>query len=195
VTKEGVAIAVVSENQDPSGLGRVKVHYPWGDRSQSHWARVAVPMAGADQGTYFLPEIGQEVLVAFEGGDTRSPYVIGALWNATDKPPLQNSDGKNDQRMIRSRGKHELLFDDGANGAVHLKLKNGQIIELTSDKMRFDDGRGNSFTIQSTSGAIDIKANGHLTIRAAALTLEASGPMEIKSGATMTIRGSVVEIN
>ena len=193
---KGVAIAIVTQNKDDEGLGRVKVRYPWYENpNESYWARVAVPMAGADQGTYFLPEKEQEVLVVFEREDIRFPFVIGALWNGKEATPLTNSDGKNDQRVIRSRDKHELFFDDGANSAVHLKLKDGKIVEMTNDQMRFDDGQGNSFTIQSTSGAVDIKANGHLTIKAAAITLDASGTMEIKAGATMTIRGTLVQIN
>jgi uncharacterized protein involved in type VI secretion and phage assembly len=69
---KGVAVAVVKENKDESGLGRVKVAYPWHSQPhQSYWARVATPMAGKDRGIYFIPEVGDEVLVAFERGDLR----------------------------------------------------------------------------------------------------------------------------
>jgi uncharacterized protein involved in type VI secretion and phage assembly len=94
----GVAVAVVTQNRDPDGLARVKVHFPWYEYpNESYWARLAVPMAGQGQGTYFLPEIGQEVLVAFDRGDVRFPYVVGALWNGKEGPPTTNSDGKNDR--------------------------------------------------------------------------------------------------
>jgi uncharacterized protein involved in type VI secretion and phage assembly len=86
---KGVAIAIVTQNRDPDGLGRVKVRFPWYENSnESYWARIAVPMAGKKQGTYFLPERDQEVLVAFEREDVRFPYVIGALWNAKARPPV-----------------------------------------------------------------------------------------------------------
>jgi uncharacterized protein involved in type VI secretion and phage assembly len=95
----GVAVAVVTENRDPDGLARVKVRLPWyGKPNESFWARLVVPMASQGQGTYFLPEIGDEVLVAFERGDVRFPYVVGTLWNGNEKPPTTKSDGKNDRR-------------------------------------------------------------------------------------------------
>ncbi|MEA2942698.1 MAG: hypothetical protein QOD09_3227 [Bradyrhizobium sp.] len=193
---KGVAIAIVTQNRDPEGLGRVKVRFPWYENSnESYWARVAVPMAGSKQGTYFLPEKDQEVLVAFEREDVRFPYVIGALWNGKDTPPTTNSDGKNDQRLIRSRKGHQLMFDDGAKGLVELKLDDGKKLAIDDNGIRLDDGKGNSLTIDSNSGALDIKAIGQLTIKAPKITLDASASLEIKAGATMTIRGTLVQIN
>ena len=190
---KGVAIAVVTDNVDKDGLGRVKVRYPWYENpTESYWARIAVPMAGADHGTYFLPEKEQEVLCAFEREDVRFPYIIGALWNGKDATPLKN-DGNNDVRVIRSRDKHEVMFNDSVDSALHLKLKPGQILELTKNQMRWDDGQGNSITVKN--GAIDIQAVSQVTIKAASITLDASGTMELKAGATMTIRGSLVQIN
>ena len=193
---KGVAIAIVTQNRDPDGLGRVKVRFPWyAQTHESYWARIAVPMAGAEQGTYFLPEIDQEVLVVFEREDVRFPYVIGGLWNGQAKTPLTNADGKNDQRVIRSRKKHHLLFDDGSKGLVELKLNDGKKVSIDDDGIRADDGQGNKIEIASKSGAISIEAKGKLSIKAASISLEASSTLEIKSNATMTIRGSVVQIN
>jgi uncharacterized protein involved in type VI secretion and phage assembly len=193
---KGVAVAVVSQNRDPDGLGRVKVRFPWYEKKhESYWARIAVPMAGAEQGTYFLPEVGQEVLVVFEREDVRFPYVIGGLWNGQAKAPLTNADGKNDQRTIRSRKKHHLLFDDGSKGLVELRLNDGKTVSIDDDGIRADDGQGNKIAIESRSGAISIEANGKLSIRAASISLEATSTLEIKSSATMTLRGSIVQIN
>lgn len=98
---EGVAVALVTQNKDDKGLCRVRVQYPWHDKpTESYWARLAVPMAGRERGMVLIPEVGDEVLVGFERGDLRFPYVLGALWNAKDKPPLANSDGKNDKRIL-----------------------------------------------------------------------------------------------
>ena len=78
----GVVVGVVTNNQDPDGLGRVKVKFPWlSDADESSWARIAAPMAGKERGLYFLPEVDDEVLVIFEHGDLRFPFVPGALWN------------------------------------------------------------------------------------------------------------------
>ena len=85
----GVVTGVVTNNKDPDKLGRVKVRFPWlSDTDESWWARVASPMAGKDRGVFFLPEVDDEVLVAFEHGDPRFPYVIGALWNGSTPPFL-----------------------------------------------------------------------------------------------------------
>src|SRR4051794_11476852 len=90
---KGVAVAVVRENKDNSGLGRVQVSYPWYSQPRaSYWARVALPMSGKERGVYFIPEVGDEVLVAFERGDLRFPYVVGCLWNGVDKSPTTNAD-------------------------------------------------------------------------------------------------------
>ena len=84
----GVVIGIVTNNQDPDKLGRVKVQFPWlSNEDESFWARIASPMAGDKRGIYFLPEVDDEVLVVFEHGDMRFPYVIGALWNGQDSPP------------------------------------------------------------------------------------------------------------
>ena len=73
----GVVVGIVTNNQDPDGMGRVKVRFPWlSATEESWWARIAVPMAGKDRGAYFLPEVDDEVLVAFEHGEVRSPYLL-----------------------------------------------------------------------------------------------------------------------
>src|SRR5689334_1534804 len=82
----GVSVATVVQNQDPEGLGRVKVRFPWRENpDESHWARIAVPMAGGDRGAWFLPEVGDEVLVACDAERVEHPYVLGALWNGQAK--------------------------------------------------------------------------------------------------------------
>src|SRR5689334_12460780 len=90
----GVVVAIVTNRKDPEEMGRVKLRYPWlGENAEGYWARIATPMAGNERGIYFLPEVEDEVLVAFEHGDLRFPYVIGSLWNGRDKPPVKNDDG------------------------------------------------------------------------------------------------------
>ncbi|MBU0960029.1 MAG: phage tail protein, partial [Proteobacteria bacterium] len=110
---QGVVIGVVTNNEDPEGMGRVKVKFPWlSDEDESNWARVASPMAGKERGMYFLPEVDDEVLVAFEHGDMRFPYIIGSLWNGTEPPPASNDDGQNNVRMIKSRSGHVISLTD-----------------------------------------------------------------------------------
>src|ERR1043166_3093643 len=118
----GVVVGVVTNNQDPEGMGRVKVKFPWlSDEDESNWARVAAPMAGKERGFYFLPEVDDEVLVAFKQGDVRFPYVVGSLWNGKDAPPAKNDDGKNDVRVIKSRSGHVVRLTD-ADGKEMIEI-------------------------------------------------------------------------
>ncbi len=193
---KGVAIAVVTQNQDPEGLCRVKVSYPWHDKPrESYWARIATTMAGNARGTVFLPEVGDEVLVACDREDLRFPYVLGALWNGKEKPPETNQDGKNDKRMIRSRKGHQLLFDDGARGAVELALNDGKKVLLDDDGIKVDDGKGNRLVIESNGGAMTIEASGTLTLKGTSVAIEASGQLRIKAGATLNLNGTMININ
>ena len=193
---KGVALARVTQNNDDEKLCRVKVSYPWHERSrESYWARLAVPMAGSDRGLVMIPEVGDEVLVAFEREDLRFPYVLGGVWNGSEKPPVANEDGKNDKRLLQSRKKHKLLFDDGTRGVVELSHEKGRKIVFDDDGFSVQDENGNVVKVNSTSGAMTIEAKGQLSIKAATITIEATGTLEIKAGATLTIRGALVNIN
>jgi len=131
----GAVTAVVSNVDDPDGLGRVKVRYPWlKDDSQSPWARIVSFMAGPGRGAVFRPETGDEVLVLFEHGDMRFPYVIGALWNGKDAMPGERgADADNAVRLIKSRSGHQIVIDDTAGAEkVIVHDKAGNSIELSS---------------------------------------------------------------
>ena len=191
----GVAVAVVTDNQDPEGLGRVRVRFPWLDQGEtSYWARLAVPMAGNQMGTYFLPEIGDEVLVVCEREDISHPFVIGSLWHNKQLPPEEN-DGQNNRRLIRSRSGHELTFDDGPAPSVDLKLENGNHLHLDNDGITLEDQGGNKLEITSTPGSITIKSNTSLKLESQKIELQAGASMEIKASGTLTINGALVRIN
>ncbi len=193
---KGLAVAVVTNNQDPEKFGRVKLRFLWQEQaSESNWARLSVPMAGKDRGLMMIPEVGDEVLVAFEREDLRFPYVLGALWNGKETPPFTNDDGKNDKRMIQSRKKHYLLFDDGTSGVVELLHEKGKKIRFDDDGFAVQDEMGNVVKVDSNSGAMTIEAIGQLNIKAASITIEANGMLEVKAGTTLTLRGSLVNIN
>ena len=134
----GVVTAIVKNLEDPDGQGRIELQFPWlSDSLRSSWAPVAVPLAGKRRGVFFMPEIDDEVLVAFEHGDFNHPYIVGYLWNGVDTPP--ESDPKN--RVIVTPGGHTLRFEDGDGGKkVILKSSSGQKITL-------DDAEG-SITLE-----------------------------------------------
>lgn len=193
---KGVMTAIVTQNNDPEGQCRVMVRYPWHDKpSDAYWARLAMPMAGKDRGMVFIPEVGDEVLVAFEREDLRFPCVLGALWNGQHMPPQINSNSKNDQRLIKSRKGHRLLFDDGTPGAVELARQDGKKVVFDDKGISLEDDKGNHVRIDSKSGAIEIKATGALTIKAATITIEATGTLDVKAGTTLSVHGSLVNIN
>jgi len=192
----GVAVAIVRDNRDPNGLARVRVSFPWYSRpEESYWARLATPMTGKGYGTFFLPEVDDEVLVAFERGDIRFPYVVGSLWNSDRKPPVTNADGRNDIRTIRTRKGHALRFEDGVKGRVRLELNDGKALTIDDGGITIDAGNGNRIVIGGASNAITIDAASTLRLRAPQIALEASGALEIKSGGTLTLRGSMILIN
>jgi uncharacterized protein involved in type VI secretion and phage assembly len=143
----GVVVGVVTNNKDDSGMGRVKVKFPWlSDQDESYWARIAAPMAGKERGFYFLPEVEDEVLVVFEQGDVRFPYVIGALWNGKEKPPAKNEDGKNNIRVIKSRSGHVIRLND----------------EDGKEKIEIIDSKNNSIIFDTANNSITIKTDKEL---------------------------------
>jgi uncharacterized protein involved in type VI secretion and phage assembly len=191
----GVAVAIVRDNRDPSGLARVRVSFPWYRRpEESYWARLAMPMTGKGYGAFFLPEVDDEVLVAFERGDIRFPYVVGSLWNGDRKPPVTN-DGRNDIRTIRTRKGHALRFDDGKRGRVQLELNDGKAITIDDNGITIDAENGNRIVIDSANGSTTIDAASTLRIRAPQIAIEASGAMEIKASGTLTLRAALITLN
>jgi uncharacterized protein involved in type VI secretion and phage assembly len=202
----GVVIGIITSNQDEEELGRVKVKFPWrGEdeddegKSESYWARISSLMAGGDRGMVFYPEVDDEVLVAFEHGEINHPYVIGALWNGTDKPPETNSDGKNNIRKIKSRSGHEIIFNDeesGENIEIHSKSGHTVLLDDSAEKIEITDKNGSNFIIiNSGENSITIESTGKLSIKSAEVSIESSGMMNIKSGGNLTIEGTLVKIN
>ena len=171
----GPVIGIVTNNQDPDGLGRVKVKFPWlSDQDESHWARVLSPMAGPDRGLYFLPEVDDEVLVAFEQGQIEFPYILGALWNGQDSPPATNDDGANNQRLIKSRSGHVILLDD-TDGEEKIIIRD----QTQKNEIVIDSSQNTiSLTVEQdliveAKGNINLSASGDVVIKGQTLTLEA----------------------
>jgi uncharacterized protein involved in type VI secretion and phage assembly len=200
----GVVTAIVTNNKDEEGLGRVKIEFPWlSEDSEGDWVRVASFMAGKERGGFFLPEVGDEVLVAFEHGDIDYPYVIGVLWSSEDIPPETNQDGKNNIKKITSRSGHEIVFnDDGEQKKEKLEIhtKGGHKIILDDSAGQekidiVDKTESNKITIDSVQKSINIESAMQLKIKSQTIEIEAGATMSIKAGATLTIEGALVKIN
>lgn len=192
---KGVAIGIVTENKDASGQGRVKVRFPWyEDADSSYWARIATPMAGPDRGIYFIPEIDDEVLVAFERGDVRFPYILGSLWSGRDRAPEDNADGKNDIRLVKTRKGHMLIFNDGARGLIRIEFNDGKYLEITDDHIELKDVVGNRITMDK-SGKVSLDAVQKFEVTAPQVDINASMSIKLKAGTLVTVEGALVKIN
>lgn len=194
----GVVVALVTSTKDPQGLGRVKVRYPWlGEESEGNWARVAAPMAGNGMGVFFLPEVGDEVLVAFEHGDVRFPYVIGALWNGKAKPPVSVGEGKNDVRMIKSRSGHVVrLSDEEGKEKIEIVDKSGKnLISIDTAANTITIASQKDVEISAPNGAIKLDAQKVEIASSADTRIEAGAGMDVKASAEMNLKGAVININ
>ena len=194
----GVVVGLVTNNEDPEGLGRVKVKFPWlSDEDESEWARVATPMAGNDRGIYFLPEVDDEVLVVFEHGDVRFPYIIGALWNGKDKPPATNENGKNNLRVIKSRSGHVIrLNDEEGQETIEIidKTANNSIVIDTATNTIAITTNGD-IILSASQGKIELEAQ-NIEIKSSADTkVEADGGMELTASSTMNLKGQTINLN
>ncbi len=127
--------AIVTDNNDPEGLGRVKVRFSWQKYGDTPWLRIAMPYGGPNKGIYFVPETDEEVMVGFEGGNAEKPYVQGTLYHAKAKPDDWHSES-NDLKAIRTRSGHTIEFNDSnSDWGITIKDKNDNCIFLdTSGK-------------------------------------------------------------
>jgi uncharacterized protein involved in type VI secretion and phage assembly len=193
----GVVAGIVTNNQDPDKLGRVKVKIPRiSGEDESNWARVVSFMAGKERGAFFLPEVDDEVLVAFEYGDINMPYVIGSLWNGKDNPPLTNDDGENNIRIIKSRSGHIIRLDD-TDGKEKIEIvdakKNMIIIDAKDNKISIKSEK--DIEISAPNGKVTIDAKDIEAKSSASTKIEASSGMDMKASGTMNIKGATVNIN
>jgi uncharacterized protein involved in type VI secretion and phage assembly len=186
----GVYPALVTDVKgDPDGLGRVKVTLPWvadtGDGRYEVWARVATLMAGNNRGSWFIPDQNDEVLIAFEGGDPRRPYVLGGLWNGKDKPPeTMDRAGKNAKKVLRSRnGVKVTLEDSDGRERLILETPGGQTITLKDGPGAIElvDSNGNSLKLQASG--VFIESAGKVSINASQFEVTAA-TVQVNSGAS-----------
>jgi uncharacterized protein involved in type VI secretion and phage assembly len=157
---------------DPEGLGRVQLEFPWlHETYRTDWVPIATPMTGPQRGQFFMPEIGDEALVAFEHGDFDHPFIVGFLWNGVDKPP--ETEVKN--RVILTPGGHTLRFED-KDGAKRVELKSNDGHRITLDDAGHeitvsDSGGSNRMVIQISTGKIKIEAATNVTVEAPTINL------------------------
>jgi len=190
----GLARGVVRNIDDPDDLGRVEVQLENHDDGQcTIWAQVMTPMAGDKRGFYCLPEEGDAVCVGFVAEDPAQPVVLGGLWDAGQLPPDNNADRTNDRRLWRTRAGHELRFDDGDANEIELKLAAGPRVYLAKGKAILEDGQGNKVEIDG--GSITIETRAEIRLKAATVSIEATGAAKLTAVGTCKVKGATVEIN
>ncbi|MBX5483932.1 MAG: phage tail protein [Myxococcaceae bacterium] len=192
----GVVVGLVEQTTgDPDGLGRIRVRYPWlGAAVLSNWCRVAAVFTGNGTGAFFLPARGDEVLLAFDAGNENVPYVIGALWNGRDLPPVQGEQAQQNVRMIKTRGGSIIRIDDTAD------QEQIEIVDQAGNRLLLDAAK-KSVTLTAAQD-LTVTASGTLTLRAAQIALSSSGAAELKAsegvtieaGGEVSVQGSVIRL-
>jgi len=194
-----LARATVQGHADEDQLGRVKVTYPWLHRDSadtpSEWARLCVPYASNDAGSWMIPEVGDEVLVYFENGNMDYPIILGSLYNASRKPPKagRGADGTPEVRFIKTKSGHLLCFDDSSGeAAILLKDKDGRGLEIKTHekKIEISDPDGNQIEmgdgkvkIESKGGSTVTLEAGKATVKADKVTIDGSAGIELTANA------------
>lgn len=173
-------VGIVTDNDDPQGWGRVKVKFPTlTEEHSSNWARVVSIGAGNGRGFDCLPEIDDEVLVAFEHGDIHRPYIIGGVWNGKDAPPVHVDDSVVDSkvrsRTFKTRTGHQIQFIEEDKGGS----KAGVYIETNKGHKIFMDDSDRSISVSSTGN----------------LKIDAKGNIDISATGVITIKGSLIKLN
>jgi phage protein D/phage baseplate assembly protein gpV len=185
-SSSGVVVGIVTDNDDPDRLGRVKLRFPSLSADyESSWARVAAPGNGASRGTVWIPEVNDEVLVAFESGDRQRPFVVGGLWNGNDAPPpIEVDNGKLNGRHFVSRdGNQVYMWDKPADSSLGMKTAGEEVVLLLSRTDRKLSGTSDGKIVLTATSDIEINATGKVKI-------SGDGGVEITSSAQAKLTGS-----
>jgi uncharacterized protein involved in type VI secretion and phage assembly len=172
----GVVEGLVVENKGDDE-GRIKVKFPWLDgTSVTDWCRISQLYAGNGYGALFVPEVNDEVVISFIHGDMRFPIIVGGLYNGKDKPPTAPVDGQ-DQKIIRTKKGHQILFDDHDDqAAVKVTSAAGHTLEM--------DDSGTAIRITAAKGGtVTVTADGSITLKAPKVTIE-SNAIDLGGGAS-----------
>ena len=196
----GVAVGLVTNNNDPESMGRVKLKFPWlADSYESDWARMTQFGAGPDSGAVFMPEVNDEVLVAFEFGDVRRPIVVGALYNGKDKPRLGDAlfdNGKVKRRGVVSRKGHRfILFDDPGKSGIALITSDSSIkVSLNETKSEIHVVCKGKVRIEAQDD-VSIKSSKKVSIEGDQLEMTGTSGVKVTSSSAVEVSGKPIKLN
>jgi phage protein D len=193
-----LVIGVVTNNDDPEKMGRVRVKFPGlSEQQEGWWARVASPSATGKRGMMMMPLIDDEVVVGFEHGDPRRPFVLGSLWNGTGKPDaLAAQGGGKPDGSFNLRSDKKIAISSGGDLAIASEAKLDA--KATSDFSLKTDGKlgvtanGSEITITCGGGSIAVKQDGSITIKGTQITVDASAKLTLTSSGVVQVRGSQI---
>lgn len=219
--KHGISLARVTSITDPKNLGRVKCSFITSDddAGETGWIYCVTLFGGNAHGTFFHPNVGDIVALAFENGEIERPIVLGSVWIEKNKPPLEVKDGKNDDYTITTPNKSVVLFhdekgkervsvttpksrtivlddekeqmsvSDGKN-SVEIDGKKGEITITAEKKLTINVGSGVTITCDGTAGGVKIDAKKEFSVSSAQVGVKASGTAEIKGSGSVTVQSS-----
>ncbi|MEA2234558.1 MAG: hypothetical protein QOD83_4374 [Solirubrobacteraceae bacterium] len=197
---DSLVIGVVTNNDDPDKMGRVRVKFPSLDESQEGWwARVASVAATAGRGLMMMPLVDDEVIVGFEHGDPRRPFVLGSLWGGTGKPDKLAAEGggKPDGSFNLSSAKKvaigstsDMLLDSQAK----LKLHSAADFAIETDGALAVTGNGSEIKVTGPAASVTITNSGQITVKGTAITLDATGSLTLKSSGMVQVSGSMIKL-
>ncbi|MGH2942347.1 MAG: VgrG-related protein [Solirubrobacteraceae bacterium] len=193
-----LVVGIVTNNDDPEKMGRVRVKFPWLDeRQEGWWARVASPSASGKRGIMMMPLVDDEVVVGFEHGDPRRPFVLGSLWNGPGKPDaLAAKGGGKPDGSFNLRSDKQVSIASGADMAISSEAKldakaTGDTTLQTDGKLAIT-GKGAEISITGAAGSVVIKADGSITIKGSRITVDASAQLTLQSSGVVSVKGSQV---
>jgi phage protein D len=209
----GVVVAQVTDVHDPQQQGRVQLTYPWlSDDHVSDWARTVQPGAGKDRGAMVVPEVGDEVLVAFEQGDLHRPYVLGGLYNGVDTPRsgpvdlVDSGSGAVNRRSVVSRRGHrlDLLDQDGRAEGISLTSADDKLrLQLDATGTTITIHSDGKVTVEGTQGVVVDAASSDLQLKGGQIKLSATqgvtidgggGPVKVTAGSQLSLKGAMATL-
>jgi uncharacterized protein involved in type VI secretion and phage assembly len=174
----GVYPGLVTDIVDPDSLGRVEVSLPWlgadGDRDVRAWATLVTPYADDGEGLEILPSVDTEVVVAFEAGLLRRPYIVGATWNGVEALP-EDPETANNKRLLKTRSGSLLEFDDTEGAAkvtVSMEVGHRLVLDDAAKEVTLEHSNGCVITL-NMAGEVQVQANATIELTAAALNVHA----------------------
>lgn len=213
--RNGLTVGKVTSNKDEKNMGRVRVRYPgMSSEAESGWARVLTVGGGKDRGSVWIPEVDDEVLVGFEGGDARRPVVIGGLFgDSATIPAVEIEDGKVQSRAMTSRLGHVIAFLDGnapdkqaiemqlagKKTAVHLgkdqvtvTAPDGTPVEITAGGTSIKFSKSGDVSI--AAGNINLKANEKISLQAPQIAVQADTTLDMKGSVEAKLSGGILDM-